>query len=233
VGAGSAIAAGHLDATKGPLLNDFVRGRSNDGVLYCNFAKTATTQYLVYLDVFNSAISGVSKPTIMKVADLNGDGRMDILVVCEDGKVFRENQVPFASRLFFRTQLWDFAQQVAAVAVEDLNHDGLNDIVVGSVDGTVSVLYQQDDSTFTNVVVASFPGENIAAIDTGDLDNDGYYDFAVGLRSGAAYAFYQKTCVPALLGDLNNDCNVTMEDFAIMALHWMECSLTNQVTCLD
>ncbi|OHB58244.1 MAG: hypothetical protein A2Y12_02415 [Planctomycetes bacterium GWF2_42_9] len=231
-GAGThAIAAGHLDDTTGTLVNDFVVGREYDGVLYAEFQTTPGSFSHVLLDTFSSPINGVSAVTLLKVADLNGDGRQDILVICEDGKIYRETQIPLASRNFFRTTLVDFAQQMNAIAVDDMNHDTLNDIVIGLADGTVSILYQQDDGTFTNVTNASFPGESIAAIDTGDFSNDGYRDFVVGFGSGAVYAFYQRGCSPALAGDLNNDCEVKFDDFAIMASHWMECSLVNQTVC--
>jgi beta propeller repeat protein len=41
------------------------------------------------------------------------------------------------------------------------------------------------------------------------------------------------TCTSPVEGDLNNDCKVDYEDFAIMASHWLECNLNPPEACFQ
>jgi len=43
----------------------------------------------------------------------------------------------------------------------------------------------------------------------------------------------QTRCIEAILGDINNDCKVDFVDFAIMALHWLECNLEPSALCWE
>lgn len=43
----------------------------------------------------------------------------------------------------------------------------------------------------------------------------------------------QTRCLKAILGDINNDCKVDFADFAIMALHWLECNLDPPSECWE
>ena len=58
---------------------------------------------------------------------------------------------------------------------------------------------------------------------------------SMGIGTDFDYAtvkYIQKSyCISPVAGDLNNDCKVDMEDFSLMALHWLECNYALQEDC--
>jgi hypothetical protein len=113
------------------------------------------------------------------VADLEGDGRLEIAVGSWDGRMY----------------LWDDAGQplegwpievedqiISSCALVDLDGDGRLDVVVGSKDGN---LYGW---TMDGQALASFPYDLGAPIFSspwvGDLEGDGRADIAVGANNG-------------------------------------------------
>ena len=72
--------------------------------------------------------------------------------------------------------------------VEDLDNDGLNEIVVGGKDGQVRIL--QDGVEIENNIFPFDTGDQIwGAIASADLDLDGYIDFVVTSKSKSLYIF--------------------------------------------
>jgi hypothetical protein len=119
-------------------------------------------------------------------ADLNGDGRTDLVAIDERRGSF----------VFFNEGNGAFSAGVPlgrskpyALAVADLNHDGKIDVVVGNIEAP-STVYFNDGSGRTFVAVPF--GDNKGAVygfATGDLDNDGWMDIAVA-RSDAPNVVY-------------------------------------------
>jgi hypothetical protein len=119
-------------------------------------------------------------------ADLNGDGRIDLVAIDERQGTF----------IFFNEGNSVFSTGVPlgkskpyALAVADLNHDGKIDVVVGNIEAP-STVYFNDGSGRTFVAVQF--GDNKGAVygfATGDLDNDGWMDIAVA-RSDAPNVVY-------------------------------------------
>ncbi len=118
----------------------------------------------------------------LAVADMNGDGRDDLLFT-------RPNTNPIEVRL--RTQLpgGGFAAATAllsnaptsGLAVGDVNQDGLNDWALdGTLSGSIPVFVQQPDHTFTETDV-SLPPEitAVTGVVLTDLNNDGSDDLLV------------------------------------------------------
>jgi hypothetical protein len=144
---------------------------------------------LGHIGVFHQNASGGLDPVVLhptrdsacvRVADLNNDGRFDIV-----GTGSATNSV---SVLLQRPDgtLADPVEYTVPDAgnndleVGDLNGDGLTDVVVRNWSGTpqgASILYQQPDGTLGGVVTRSQPG-NWQGIGIGDLNGDGRRDLA-------------------------------------------------------
>jgi hypothetical protein len=111
-----------------------------------------------------------------------------------------------------------------AAAVGDVNNDGLDDIVVTTVDSispytySLLVYIQRSDGKLNNYTRYFLPSSNHASVDIGDLNNDGLNDVAVSAETGIA-VFYQdglgglgspvlfnsSESIRVQVGDLNND----------------------------
>ena len=131
------------------------------------------------------------------VADLNGDGRLDIVVTnqclaggCDftsDGEVsvlLGNGDGTFQTAVSYDTG----GIGAVAVAIKDVNRDGLPDLVVASqcphtgscvADGEVSVLLGNGDGTFRPAVVYDSGGFGPTSVAIGDFNGDGYPDLAV------------------------------------------------------
>ena len=128
-------------------------------------------------------------PDSVALADLNGDGRLDLVVadnLNNHVSVFQNLTTPgvittnsFAARVDFPV-----GQQPASVAVMDLNGDGRPDIVTANQsDSTISIL--QNIGTGGGITTSSFAvhldiaaGAGTAGVAIGDLDGDGKPDIA-------------------------------------------------------
>lgn len=146
--------------------------------------------------------------------DWNSDGVKDLIVGSADGNLYRypntgagvsTQMVPegtahpdgfgarqpflLANGQPFRTEGY------ASVTAADLNGNGLDDLVVGSSDGTVVALLQQSKGAFAPPVALLSDGQPIrtsphSAPAIGDLDGDGTPDLVVGDSTGQVTAYY-------------------------------------------
>ncbi|HEY8227553.1 MAG TPA: VCBS repeat-containing protein [Pyrinomonadaceae bacterium] len=123
-----------------------------------------------------------------QAADLNRDGRLDIVVIDERRGAF----------ICFGQLSMSFSEPVAigstglmpyALSVADLNRDGFIDVIVGNVEAP-SVVYFNDGSgqRFTPVTFGDKKG-TVYGFAIGDLDGDGYLDIAAA-RSDAPNVVY-------------------------------------------
>ncbi len=145
-------------------------------------------------------------PSGLAIQDLDGDGRPEIVTLNYDNSTVAvlKNQSQtgvlttnsFAAPLTFATGNAPFA-----VAIADLDGDGLPDVVTanGQSAGTVTVL--RNISSGGNIAFApkvDFPGLGSGgSVAVGDLDSDGKLDVVIGSQSsGQAISVYRNTSTP-------------------------------------
>jgi hypothetical protein len=116
------------------------------------------------------------------VADVNGDGRADVLVAGENGLAVLLGNGNGTLR---RMALYDTAGKLrTGLAVADLNHDGKPDAVMASLEGnSISVLLNKGDGSFVRAG-EYFGIPQAFKVAAGDVDGDGIPDVAVSTYSG-------------------------------------------------
>jgi hypothetical protein len=127
--------------------------------------------------------SGGLDPFSLAIADVNGDGKLDLLVanscanaLCATGSVgvlLGNGDGTFQPPMDYESG----APQTLSVAVADMNGDGKLDLVVGS-SGALGVLLGNGDGTFQTAATYSTGGDPFS-VALGDIDGDGRLDVVV------------------------------------------------------
>jgi hypothetical protein len=124
-------------------------------------------------------------PTALAEGDFNGDGHLDLAVVCQFSNtvsvLLGNGDGSFqAARNFGLLSYSNFG-----VAAGDFNRDGRPDLVVANSNGTLSVLLGNGDGTFQTAQTFA-GGFNPHDVAVGDFNHDGIPDLAVTEGSGNA-----------------------------------------------
>ncbi len=117
----------------------------------------------------------------LETADVNRDGRLDVVVVSFSGDhvAVLLGETPDASSRFTPILIQDSAatQRPTSVSVADLDLDGRPDIAVASRDeGTLAVFSQRDTATFERSFFTELSGVGPVKVVARDLDLDGQPD---------------------------------------------------------
>ena len=119
------------------------------------------------------------------IADINLDGKLDIVVtdICNDSFCKSGHVVAVlygnGDGTFRKPIKYHSGGQAWAVAVADLNHDGLPDLVVANLNGSVGVLLGTGKGHFKKPVSYRVNGGGNYSLTIGDFDRDGKLDVAV------------------------------------------------------
>jgi hypothetical protein len=127
------------------------------------------------------------KVSNVEVGDINGDGSLEVILLDWDGNIYVlkgvDGEFLWSKSLTLKSLTIEsheiFGSEGKYLKVEDINHDGIAEIVVGN--GDIVLLNGDSD------VVWTFHGDDhVDYIDVGDLNNDGYEDIVTtkGYRSG-------------------------------------------------
>ena len=153
--------------------------------------------------------SGGANTIAIAVADVNGDGKPDLLVVNECG----DNSCSLSSLGVLRgkgdgtfgqvTTYRSIGSLAVALAAADLNRDGKPDVVVvNTLSNTVDTLLGNGDGTFQPTVTYSSGGTFATAVEIADVNGDGNLDLLVTNDAGSQVnGSYTTLDVSVLLGN--------------------------------
>jgi len=147
---------------------------------------------------FPAGVSGVTAPTGVAVADLNGDGRADIVVASSSGccpwsggigVLMNGGSGTFQPPVYYADPA---GVDTGQVAIADLNGDGRADVVETSLAGNVAIFLGNGDGTFQTAINVSVPAPSAVAI--GDLNGDKKPDLVVSsYYDGTVWVVLNKT----------------------------------------
>ena len=140
--------------------------------------------------------SGFDSPAIA-ATDLNGDGKLDLVVMhtisCFTAPCRASRSITIllgtGNGTFQTPSEIDVGTGPMAMAVLDLNRDGIKDVAIGGGNTELSILLGVGNGTFTRQpVVTLVPGGDLFSacndIGVGDLNRDGIQDLVVPLGNG-------------------------------------------------
>ena len=239
MGDGTFAPAAYISTSLGPLFGIATADLNGDGILDLVvlpssgsnvFVLPGTGQAGVGNGGFGPAVSVPcgATPWRLAITDLNGDGALDMAIACYDQSavsILLGNQTNgIADGTFMTGASVPCATHPVNVLAEDLNGDGVSDLVVASAAGPVSVFLGNlsggvPTGTYTAAATCAVIGTlGQGGIEFADVNGDGIRDLVAPTSSGLAVllgnadgSFQPATLSPGTstrvvtIGDLNGD----------------------------
>lgn len=204
-----ALAAGNIDGgdSKYPdVVAGVKRGATNAGAVQAWLDQAGGTHGVIGSGSYPGATSpngtyyrssnpnATGEVRAMAIADLNNDGRLDVLCGTKTGTNAGALEVFFGNGTggftHASTDVYTTSYPVYGVCIADINHDGYPDLVGCTAKSTNSTGYIEvrrnssgTPGTFSGTSSSYSVGKGVYAIAAGDLDLDGYTDVVIGTKS--------------------------------------------------
>jgi FG-GAP-like repeat len=139
--------------------------------------------------------TGASRPSAIRLADLDGDGRLDLVVGARTGTgllIFLQQPSPAAPGSFAAPVTLATGAAPVAVAAGDLTGAGRIDLVATTADGRVVVLLHDTAPGSFLPGVSEPAGLYPVAIEIADLDGDGHPDLLMADANGSLLVMTQQ-----------------------------------------
>ncbi len=170
-------------------------------------------------------VGSYAYPTGLALADVNNDGRADVLVANNTTSSVGVLLSRSTGGLGTATQLSTGSRSPQSLTAGDMNGDGKPDIIFGSSAGEVVVLLNSGTGTFTATMAPAYPsgGSSVQRVRVGDVNADGKLDVVTAntfensvsvllgtgtgsLGTAASYSAGSNSGLTSVaLGDLNKD----------------------------
>ena len=180
---------GHQDiiATEGASIRNeiFIFQNQGTGTISTTFNSTAD----VTLEVPRDASNNVRNPEVVEVADMDGDGLIDIVIgnaSNEEVDIFRNTttdggNITFSSSVFQIT-IPGVGSAVRGLALGDLNGDNYPEIVVTEISQENMFVLRNESNqgnlSFGDPVTIIVSNSEFRNVEIGDIDKDGFMDIA-------------------------------------------------------
>jgi len=177
---------GDIDYTEVTGANDlYLSDVNGDGIQDALFSNFSNKRYYVALGNADGSFSSASArnapevQTASQIGDINGDGKVDLVLLVDNGGGFSLNPYLGTGAGTFVAGGSYAAINGNSVALGDVNRDGKLDIVTGDVGASTNIYLGNGDGSF-NASISYATSGLTRVVKLADVNHDGILDLAAG-----------------------------------------------------